>query len=142
MSLFSKFTKQSDKVAYPWSQKKSSGPALPRYGHVVQAVAATETFVVHGGIAKGSGKKDIFMFDPGMFMSLFSTRYCINVLFVTVIALATGSTSSYSPSGDFPPARSYHTAISFANQLLGKLLSHFCNRSMALISESMQNIFT
>ncbi|KAI9289530.1 hypothetical protein BC943DRAFT_300260 [Umbelopsis sp. AD052] len=94
MSFF-KFSKQSDKVAYPWSQKKSSGPALPRYGHVVQAVSTTETLVVYGGVAKGSGKKDIFMFDP-----------------------ATGSTSSYSASGDYPPARSYHTAISFANQVL------------------------
>lgn len=69
MSFF-KFNKP-EKVAYPWSQKKSSGPALPRYGHVVQDVSAAETFVVHGGIAKGSGKKDIFMFDPGMFMSLY-----------------------------------------------------------------------
>lgn len=66
MSLFSKFTKQSDKVAYPWSQKKCSGPAFPRYGHVVQPVGSGETFVVIGGIAKGSGKKDIFMFDPSM----------------------------------------------------------------------------
>ncbi|CAO3667527.1 unnamed protein product [Umbelopsis ramanniana] len=93
MSFF-KFNKP-EKVAYPWSQKKSSGPALPRYGHVVQDVSAAETFVVHGGIAKGSGKKDIFMFDP-----------------------ATGSTSTYNTSGDHPPARSCHIAISFANQLL------------------------
>jgi hypothetical protein len=66
MSLFSKFTKQSDKVAYPWSQKKSSGPALPRYGHVVQPISSGDSFVVLGGIAKGTGKKDIFMFDPGI----------------------------------------------------------------------------
>jgi len=74
MSLFSKFTKQSDKVAYPWFQKKCSGPAFPRYGHAVQPVASGDSFIIIGGIAKGSGKKDIFMFDPGTLLGCVCER--------------------------------------------------------------------
>lgn len=125
MSLFSKFTKQSDKVAYPWSQRKCSGPAFPRYGHVVQPVGSGDTFVVIGGIAKGSGKKDIFMFDPGNIHSCCLSQSTAPSFVIMSMAhfpsVATGSTSSYSTSGDYPPARSYHTAVSFANQVLRKL---------------------
>ncbi|KAM3580775.1 hypothetical protein VKS41_006834 [Umbelopsis sp. WA50703] len=95
MSLFSKFTKQSDKVSYPWSQKKCSGPAFPRYGHIVQSTGTGDSFIIFGGIAKSSGKKEVFAFDP-----------------------ITGTTSNYNVTGDIPSARSHHSAVSFANQIM------------------------
>jgi hypothetical protein len=75
MSLFSKFTKQSDKVSYPWSQKKCSGPAFPRYGHIVQSTGTGDSFIIFGGIAKSSGKKEVFAFDPSKFLFIDSMYF-------------------------------------------------------------------
>jgi hypothetical protein len=64
MSLFSKLSKNNDKVLYPWSQNKLGGSnsAIPRVGHAATALSA-DSIVIYGGIHKNSTKKDLFLID-------------------------------------------------------------------------------
>ncbi|RUS22386.1 hypothetical protein BC937DRAFT_89461 [Endogone sp. FLAS-F59071] len=97
MSLFSKFTKHSDKsVVYPWSQRKLNITSpLPRSGHSADQVALGNDIFLFGGVAKGQPRRDLFIIES---TSLNSHPIVSN--------------------GEIPSPRSGHSTVTIGNYLL------------------------